>query len=83
MTSNDHNPIERRDALKMCEYCDKHEGNTPLLDHGTCKAEICYDGCDWMLRVTARQEDRWYGDASEDAEINTCPMCGRELRGDV
>ena len=43
----------------MCEYCDKSEGNKPLLDHGTCKAEIYHDGCDWMLSVTARQEDSW------------------------
>lgn len=67
----------------MCDYCGKRESNRPLLDHGTCKAEICYDGYDWMLRVTARQEDRWYGDTTEETEINACPMCGRELRGDA
>lgn len=67
----------------MCEYCDKSESNKPLLDHGTCKAEIYHDGYDWMLSVTARQEDRWYGDVTEETEINACPMCGRDLRGEV
>lgn len=67
----------------MCEYCDKRKENRPLLDRGTCKAEIYHDGYDWMLLVTARQEDRWYGDVSEDTEIYACPMCGRDLGGDA
>ena len=67
----------------MCEYCDKRKENRPLLDRGTCNAEIYHDGYDWMLLVTARQEDRWYGDVSEDTEIYACPMCGRDLGGDA
>ena len=43
----------------MCDYCDKSEGNKPLLDHGTCKAEIYHDGYDWMLSVTARTGTGW------------------------
>jgi len=65
----------------MCDYCGKREGNRPLLDHGACKAEVYHDGYDWTLSVVARQEDRWYGDISEETEINYCPMCGRDLCG--
>lgn len=65
----------------MCEYCADKLNNKPVLNGGACKAVLYYDGFDWMLEVTARQEDRWYGDISEDAEVNFCPMCGRDLKG--
>jgi hypothetical protein len=64
----------------MCDYCEKREGNKPLLDHGACKAALYYDGFEWTLEVTARQEDRYYGNITEDVEVNFCPMCGRDLR---
>lgn len=66
-----------------CSYCANKLNNMPICDHGTCKAVLYYDGYDWMLKLTARQEDRYYGDVIEETEVNFCPMCGRDLRGDA
>ena len=63
-----------------CKYCADKSNNLPIVDSGACKAELQYDGFDWVLNVAARQEDRWYGDITDDSEIYFCPMCGRSLR---
>lgn len=64
-----------------CEHCARKHGNKPILDIGAAKAAVEFDGFDWILEVTARQEDRWYGDITEYCEINFCPMCGEKLGG--
>lgn len=68
---------------RECAYCAGKLNNKPVYDGGACKAALYYDGFDWMLELTARQEDRWYGDMIEEVEVNFCPMCGRDLRGDA
>lgn len=53
-----------------CEYC---KGKT-CLNSGSIELSIV----DGELHVESSMSDPWYN-ASEDFEINNCPMCGKRL----
>lgn len=60
-----------------CEYCNPVKPK-PIIDGG---ARVTVSG-----GVDAQMWVEWYGyeDSREDHEtINYCPMCGRDLRGDI
>lgn len=59
----------------MCEYC---EGSTPLYP-SVADGEIDY------MEIIIENDRMIVELGNEDAmfRVNNCPMCGRELKGDV
>lgn len=66
----------------MCEYCDEEKLEYIKPIRKIDGIDLCVDGStlnltlEYMLFGSGEDIEIWY-------EINYCPMCGRDLRGDA
>ena len=66
----------------MCDYCGKERGNTPLVERGSRIVEIeKANERTWGIFMRWRTPNGKLH--MEWSHVNNCPMCGRDLSGEV